>query len=175
MAKEDNNTSPIGKVLVCCVAAVFICLVTVMSIEWTAGRKSLGREHVSHIYSGSTFRLLSVSFDEGIDDQLFLFNYDSRYNDTFDFYYDEGTGSYMILYNYGGYRLYLTESSDHELILSKESLGARSRWNIDRIGNSMYFLITNSEDGLAICETDDCHVVMSTPDENNNYMQMRLQ
>ena len=176
MAKEDNNPSLRRRMVICGIAAVLICLVTVFSIEWTLGRRTVGSELDSHIYSSSTFRLLSVSFDEDDpEEQLFLFNYDSRYNDSFKFEFDEDSDSYMILYTYEGRDVFLCSTADHELHLSVDDLGSSCRWNVDRIGSSMYYLIINEEDGLAICETDDCHVVMSAPDEEEPLMQMRLQ
>ena len=81
----------------------------------------------------------------------------------------------MILYTYEGRDMFLGSTADHELHLSEDDLGSSCRWNVDRIGSSMYYLIINEEDGLAICETDDCHVVMSAPDEEEPLMQMRLQ
>ena len=171
MEAEEKKSGGTGKALIYGIAAVLLCIVTVLSIDWPFGNRTIGDSHESHIYSGSTFRLLSVSVDG--DDQLFLFNYDQRYDDTFIFRYDDDTDSYLITRrNLEGY---LTETEDHELCLSSSADGLRSRWNITRIGNTMYFLIINASDGYAVCETDDCHCVMSIPDENNPLMQMRLQ
>ena len=155
------------------IAALMLCLVTVLSVEWPLGNKSLGDEHISHIYSNTSFRLLSVSVTD--EDQLFLYNYDSRYNDYFAFEYDDETDSYLILYRLDGSRKYLMETEDHELRLSDSSEGSRCRWDVERCGNSMFFLLINEEDGFAVCETDDCHVVMMPADEGNINMQMRLQ
>ena len=169
--EEEKKTKGTGNALIYGIAAVLLCLVTILSIDWHLGKRTLGDSYESHIYSGATFRLLSVSVDG--DDQLFLFNYDQRYDDTFVFRYDDNTDSYLITrHNLDGY---LTETEDHGLRLSAVPEGSRSSWNIQRIGNTMYYLIINASDGYAIGETDDCHCVMSIPDENEPLMQMRLQ
>ena len=151
--------------------ALAIILITVFAIKWPLGNKVLGDEYSSHIYCYKSFRLLSASVNE---QQIFNFNYDSHYNDTFTFTYDEGTDSYTIHKIVRDVPMYLGVVNG-ELILSFTDEGEAYRWNVERVDNTMYFRIINSESGLGLYETEDSHAVLMPVDENDTNMQMRLQ
>lgn len=163
-----------GKTSLCylIVCAVLILSVIIFSISWPVGNKTLGNEYTSHIYANSSFRLMSVF--TGDDYQLFSFNYDYRFDDTFRFEFDKTSDSYRIMKLSDDEALYLGTTSDNELIMSPEGSGETFCWHVNRVGNSMYYMIVNDA-GYALCETEDSRAVMAPADEENVNMHMRLQ
>ncbi len=151
--------------------ALLIILITIFAIKWPWGNKILGDEYSSHIYCYKSFRLLSVSVGE---QQFFTFNHDNHYNDTFTFTYDEGSNSYTIHKIVRDVPMYLGVVNG-ELILSFNNEGDAYRWNVDRVDNTMYYLLINKETGLGLYETENSQAVLMPVDETNINMQMRLQ
>lgn len=159
-------------VLISLISAALLILITVLSIKWPGKNSPIGKEYTSHIYVNSSFRLLSVSVNS--DSQIFSFNYDSRYNDTFTFEFDPDAGSYVIYKMFSDVPMYLEETADHELHMNESPSGESSRWRLVRLGNTMYFMIINEESGYALYETEDDHAILLPADENDINMHMRL-
>lgn len=154
-------------------AGCLIILITLFAVKWPVGNKVLGDEYSSHIYCYTSFRLLSVSVME--DAQVFSFNHDDRYNDTFEFIYDKDTDSYRVCKMISGSPAYLGAGDDNDLIIDSEGTGEAFRWRFERIGNTMYYLMINEECGLALYETEDSRAVLMPVEDGNINMCMRLQ
>ena len=155
------------------VVGCLIILITAFSIKWPVGNRVLGDKYSSHIYCYTSFRLLSVSVLD--DAQVFSFNHDDRYNDTFEFIYDKTADSYQICKIISGSPAYLGVDEDHTLVMDEEGDGEAFRWRFERIGNTMYFLMINESCGLALYETEDSRAVLMPADDGNINMYMRLQ
>ncbi|MCR5047674.1 MAG: hypothetical protein K6A37_01790 [Saccharofermentans sp.] len=168
MAKKTDK-----RVLAYIIVGCLIILITAFAIKWPVGNRVLGDEYSSHIYCYNSFRLLSVSVsDEG---QIFSFNHDDRYNDTFEFVYDKAADSYRIYKIISGNPMYLGAGEDQTLVMDDSGDGDAFRWRFDRLGNTMYFLMINEECGLALYETEDSRAVLMPVDDGNINMYMRLQ
>ena len=155
------------------VVGCLIILITAFAIKWPVGNRVLGDEYSSHIYCYTSFRLLSVSVSE--DAQIFSFNHDDRYNDTFEFVYDKAADSYQIYKVISGNLMYLGVSADQTLVMDDNGDGDAFRWRFERIGNTMYFLMINEEYESALYETEDSRAVLMPVDDGNINMYMRLQ
>lgn len=168
MAKKTDKRS-----LAYIAAGCLIILMTLFAIKWPFGNKVLGDEYSSHIYCYTSFRLLSVSVTG--DDQVFLFNHDDRYDDTFEFIYDKESDFYKICKIISGSPMYLGVGADNDLVMDQEGNGDAFRWRFERIGNTMYYLMINEGCGLGLYETEDSRAVLMPVDDGNINMYMRLQ
>lgn len=155
------------------IAAVIIALIVLFSIKWPGGGKTLGDEYTSHIYSHDSFRLLTSDFED--DYQLMLFRHDNHHDDVFTFEYDDDTDSYLIYIEVRGERLYLSESDDNKIYMSRTSEADGCRWKVKREGNSMFFYIINTRDNMVMYEAGNLYAELMPYENSDENALMRLQ
>ncbi|MBR1796737.1 MAG: hypothetical protein IJ757_01790 [Clostridiales bacterium] len=153
--------------------SVFIIIVTVLSIRWSFSPKLLGDRYESHIFANSIFKLLSVAVND--DGQLLAFTDSAHYNDSFVFEYDEDEDAYFIYKTIHGNVMYLNETTEHDLIVDYAPDASGGYWDVDRVGNTMYYMIVNHTDGYAIYMADSTRAMLAPADPSNESMHMRLQ
>lgn len=155
------------------IAAVIIALIVVFSIKWPGGGKTLGDEYTSHIYSHDSFRLLTSDFKD--DYQLMLFRHDNHHDDVFTFEYDDATDSYLIFTDVLERRLYLASTDDACIYMSNTPESEGCRWEVRRNGNTMYYFLINTYNGMALYEDWNTYAELVPFDESNENIMMRLQ
>ena len=161
------------RVLLYSVIAALICLVTVWSVRWNRKDKILGDEYTCRIYNHAEYLLLSLIYGNPED---IGFNPDKFFEDYFTFEYDPSSNAYIIRTDVNGERYYLCETDDQRIVLSLSSDDYGSRWKVSRVENTMYYYITNTEDGRALeREWDTYRAETDVVDRRNLGIYMRLE
>ena len=154
-------------------AAALIVLSTVFSVKWPDRNRLLGSEYIGHIYNYDTFKLLSCDIIDG--NPRVSFNPSNRFIDEFTFTYEEQSGAYLISKKMQGQDMYLCITSEPELSLTSSSDDYGCRWNVIKIGNTMYYMIVNEDCECAIALANSLDAVLVPYDENDTSAYVRFQ
>ena len=168
MVKKNN------KLLAYLAVAALIVGITVFSIKWPDKSKPLGNEYSCHVYNYDTFKLLSGALVDGVVPRV-SFNPGSRFSDEFNFVYDEDSGSYLIYETILGQDMYLCITSDQKLSLTSSSDDYGCRWNVAKVGNTMYYMIFSADTGDAIALENSLDAVLVPYDMENTDAYVRFQ
>ena len=155
-------------------AAALIVVITAFSIRWPDKDKLMGDEYTGSVFNYDTYKLLSGAMVDGVDPRV-SFNPSNRYSDEFTFTYDESTGSYMLSENILNRDMYLYITPDMELSLSSSPDEDGSRWDVIKIGNTMYYMIVSADGEYAIALENSLDAVLVPYDENNTAAYVRFE
>ena len=156
------------------VAAALIAAITAFSIKWPNKDKLLGDEYTGPVFNYDTYKILSGAMVDGVVPRV-SFNPSERYSDEFTFTYDENSGSYMMSENILNRDMYLYITPDMELSLSSSPDEDGSRWNLIKIGNTMYYMIVSADGEYAIALENSLDAVLVPYDENNTAAYVRFE
>lgn len=173
MGNKGSGLAKRSVILRLIVPAFLLALIVVFSIRWPVNNKTLGDTYTTRIYVHDSFRLLTSDYEDNY--QLMLFRNDTHHDDEFTFDYDEESDSYLISIDIRGSVLYLASNDNNEIFMSNSPDEGSCRWMVNRDGNSMYYFITNIDNGLVLCEGDGLYAQLVPYDEHNNSLLMRLQ
>lgn len=154
-------------------AAALIVLITVFSVKWPDKDRILGPEFKSHVYNYDTYKLLSCDIIDG--NPHVSFNPSNRFIDEFTFTYDEESGSYLMSETIHGEQMYLCITSEPALTLTDDPGAYGCRWNVIKIGNSMYYMIINGDQEYAIALANSLDAVLVPYDEDDTSAYVRFQ
>ena len=168
MVKKNN------KLCAYLAVAALIVAITVFSIKWPDKSKPLGNEYSCHVYNYDTFKLLSGALVDGVVPRV-SFNPGNRFSDEFNFVYDEDSESYLIYETILGQDMYLCITSDQKLSLTSSSDDYGCRWNVAKVGNTMYYMIFSADTGDAIALENSLDAVLVPYDIENTDAYVRFQ
>ena len=154
--------------------AALIVAITVFSIKRPDKSKPLGNEYSCHVYNYDTFKLLSGALVDGVVPRV-SFNPGNRFSDEFNFVYDEDSESYLIYETILGQDMYLCITSDQKLSLTSSSDDYGCRWNVAKVGNTMYYMIFSADTGDAIALENSLDAVLVPYDIENTDAYVRFQ
>ena len=154
--------------------AALIVAITVFSTKWPAKSKPLGNEYSCQIYNYDTYKLLSGALVDGVIPRV-SFNPSHRFSDEFNFVYDPASGSYLICETILDQDMYLCITSDKKLSLTSSSDDYGCRWNVEKVGNTMYYMIVSAETGDAIALENSLDAVLVPYDMENTDAYVRFQ
>ena len=103
------------------------------------------------------------------------FNPSNRFSDEFNFVYDPASGSYLICETILDQDMYLCITSDKKLSLTSSSDDYGCRWNVEKVGNTMYYMIVSAETGDAIALENSLDAVLVPYDMDNTDAYVRFQ
>ena len=155
-------------------AAALIAAITAFSIKWPDKTRLMGDEYTGHIYNYDTYKLLSAALVDGVVPRV-SFNPSDRYSDEFTFTYDEVTGSYLIYETILDQDMYLCITSDRELTLTSSPDDYGCRWDVVKVGNTMYYMIVNSDTQNAIALANSLDAVLVPFDMDDTAAYVRFQ
>ena len=153
--------------------AALIVAITAFSIKWPNPKRVLGDEFTGQIFNHDTYKILSCDIIDGTP--RVAFNPSNRFIDEFTFTYDEQSGSYLISRSMQGQTMYLCITSGQKLTLTESSDDYGCRWNVVKIGNSMYYMIVNADGDCAIALENSLDAVLVPYDENDTTAYVRFQ
>ena len=154
-----------------------LILFTIACIKWPDKAKPLGDEYTCHIYSQDSFFQFYPRLEE--DGYILKRGHDDVYECQWTFVYNEDAHAYEIYTDLtNNDRVYLSLGDDNELVLACCIEDNSDRWNLTKIGNTMFYAIVNvsSDYALTFDEGNSEDVGSSALfDEDNFEFWMRLQ
>ncbi len=154
-----------------------LIIFTIACIKWPSKAKPLGDEYTCHIYSRDTF----FQFYPRLEDDGYILKrgLDNLYECLWIFEYNDEAHAYEIYTDtQNGDRVYLSLDDNDELLLTCCIEDNSDRWNLVKIGNTMFYGIVNASSDYALLldeEYGEDIGIAGTFDKDDYEFWMRLQ